>query len=578
MPLQQLPPEEDNVELEAIAQNGLKANESLDDISANTEASVVNSSKMNATLEEIEDNQNKQILQTKANIDRVAPSLESLGKAMSAVDAILRTMEGPKGDDGNEGPMGPKGDKGDKGDKGEKGDKGDAGQDGADGIDGKDGEKGEKGDPGADGIDGKDGKDGKDADSQAIVKETTTIVREKLSEEVSKRLDTNLESMRRSIKSSKTVSLRELDDVDLTDVTLVDGKYILGGGSSLPDQTGNNGKFLTTDGTGASWATLSGGGDMAAAVYDPAGGAAQVAFAGDLGTAAAANTGDFATAAQGALADSATQPGDLGALALLDTVGTVQIDNDSVTTAKIADAQLKSLAGLVPGVEGRIIESDGLGGFQMDSATNVVTAAGALMDSEVTNLAQVKAFDSSDYAAASHTHLLAAGATDVTATAAEVNILDGVTATTAELNYVDGVTSNIQDQLDGKADWTENADGFEITGGTIPRTLTVTGGNVTLEGGTASKGDIFVADGLGSFERLAVGTDGQILEARAAETQGVRWIANSGGSGTVSSGAGAPSDAPSTTEDIYHDTTNKRVYHAFGTASVADWRYTETIA
>ena len=38
----------------------------------------------------------------------------------------------------------------------------------------------------------------------------------------------------------------------------------------------------------------------------------------------------------------------------------------------------------------------------------------------------------------------------VTATAAELNLLDGVTATTAEINYVDGVTSNIQTQLDGK--------------------------------------------------------------------------------------------------------------------------------
>jgi len=37
--------------------------------------------------------------------------------------------------------------------------------------------------------------------------------------------------------------------------------------------------------------------------------------------------------------------------------------------------------------------------------------------------------------------------TDVTATAAELNILDGVTATTNEINYVDGVTSNIQTQL-----------------------------------------------------------------------------------------------------------------------------------
>ena len=38
----------------------------------------------------------------------------------------------------------------------------------------------------------------------------------------------------------------------------------------------------------------------------------------------------------------------------------------------------------------------------------------------------------------------------VTATTAELNILDGVTATAAELNFMDGVTSNVQTQLDAK--------------------------------------------------------------------------------------------------------------------------------
>ena len=38
----------------------------------------------------------------------------------------------------------------------------------------------------------------------------------------------------------------------------------------------------------------------------------------------------------------------------------------------------------------------------------------------------------------------------VTSTAAELNVLDGITSTTAELNYTDGVTSNIQTQLDAK--------------------------------------------------------------------------------------------------------------------------------
>lgn len=39
----------------------------------------------------------------------------------------------------------------------------------------------------------------------------------------------------------------------------------------------------------------------------------------------------------------------------------------------------------------------------------------------------------------------------VTATADELNALDGITATVTELNYCDGVTSNIQTQLNGKA-------------------------------------------------------------------------------------------------------------------------------
>ena len=38
--------------------------------------------------------------------------------------------------------------------------------------------------------------------------------------------------------------------------------------------------------------------------------------------------------------------------------------------------------------------------------------------------------------------------TSITATAADINIMDGVTATTTEINYLDGVTGNIQTQID----------------------------------------------------------------------------------------------------------------------------------
>ncbi len=48
------------------------------------------------------------------------------------------------------------------------------------------------------------------------------------------------------------------------------------------------------------------------------------------------------------------------------------------------------------------------------------------------------------------TGLVLADITDVTASAAEVNILDGALLSTTELNYVDGVTSSIQTQLNAK--------------------------------------------------------------------------------------------------------------------------------
>lgn len=50
-----------------------------------------------------------------------------------------------------------------------------------------------------------------------------------------------------------------------------------------------------------------------------------------------------------------------------------------------------------------------------------------------------------------HKHTLASGATDVTASAAELNIMDGVTASTAEINLLDGVTSSTNELniLDG---------------------------------------------------------------------------------------------------------------------------------
>ena len=95
--------------------------------------------------------------------------------------------------------------------------------------------------------------------------------------------------------------------------------------------------------------------------------------------------------------------------------------------------------------------------------------------------------------------------TDVTATAAELNILDGVTATTAELNYVDGVTSNVQTQLDAKAPTASPT----FTGtATIP-TATITTANIT----TVDLGDWTVTESTGVLYFATGGTIKMKLEA-----------------------------------------------------------------
>jgi len=71
--------------------------------------------------------------------------------------------------------------------------------------------------------------------------------------------------------------------------------------------------------------------------------------------------------------------------------------------------------------------------------------------------------------------------TAVTATAAELNVLDGVTATTTELNYVDGVTSNIQTQLDAKVSDSDFTQSLASNGWTeLPNGLIIQWGRVLI--------------------------------------------------------------------------------------------------
>jgi hypothetical protein len=83
-----------------------------------------------------------------------------------------------------------------------------------------------------------------------------------------------------------------------------------------------------------------------------------------------------------------------------------------------------------------------------------------------------------------------------TVSTAELNLLDGVTATTAELNYVDGVTSGIQGQLDDKAPLASPA----LTG--IPTAPTATAGTNTTQVATTAFVGTAVSNLVGSAPEL----------------------------------------------------------------------------
>ena len=109
--------------------------------------------------------------------------------------------------------------------------------------------------------------------------------------------------------------------------------------------------------------------------------------------------------------------------------------------------------------------------------------------------------------------------TAISATAAELNIMDGVTATTAELNIMDGVTSTAAELnlVDGITAGTVSASKAvivdsdkDLTGFrnlTISGDLTVSGDDITM--GTNTAGNLLVADGT-NFNSIAVSSLSEI--------------------------------------------------------------------
>ena len=139
--------------------------------------------------------------------------------------------------------------------------------------------------------------------------------------------------------------------------------------------------------------------------------------------------------------ENATVAGTLGVTGAVTANAGVVIDNITIDGTEID----LSSGDLTVDVAGDIIlnTDDGIVSLQDDSATfgSLENSSGNLVIKSGTTTALT--FSGANITAAGEVSMttLDIGGTNVTATATELNILDGVTATTAELNIMDGVTS-----------------------------------------------------------------------------------------------------------------------------------------
>jgi hypothetical protein len=114
-----------------------------------------------------------------------------------------------------------------------------------------------------------------------------------------------------------------------------------------------------------------------------------------------------------------------------------------------------------------------------------------------------------------------------TVTTAELNLLDGVTATTAELNFTDGVTSNIQTQLNAKAPFTQPVESKAAN-----YTITAADANDLLYFTNAAAATATVPDLFSIGDRVDIIRDGAGTVVIAAGTGVTSW-AGAGTAGTA---------------------------------------------
>jgi len=339
----------------------------------------------------------------------------------------------------------------------EKGDKGDKGKDGKDGKSGLDGKNGK------DGLNGKDGKDGKDGVSV---------------------MDAKIDfdgSLVITLSTGQEINVGEVVAPELQEkIKLVTSG---GAGTVLPSQTGNANKYLKTDGTALSWATVSGGSGTVTSV-------------GGTGTVNGIT-----------LTGTVTSSGNLTLGGTLDLSSPPAIGGTTASTGRFTTVTSTIATGTAP--------------FTVASTTQVANLNAATAGSSATLTTPRAIYGNNFDGSAALTGIIAStyGGTG-----------NGFTkfsgATTAEKTYtLPDATATIL---------TTNAAVTIGQGGTGQTAKTAAFDALSP---TTTKGDLIVSDGTNNV-RIPVGTNNYVLTADSAQASGVKWAVGSGGSGTVTSVGG----------------------------------------
>ena len=262
--------------------------------------------------------------------------------------------------EGPEGPQGPRGEQGIQGFEGPPGPRGPIG------LEGEKGPKGDKGERGPAGKDGKDGRDGKDADISQVLPIAESLVKD---HERSFNHDPFLVGSKKlseaGMKDGMVIQYDAKGDrlvYSTIKQVATQVSRLSGRGLSLPSQSGNAGKVLTTDGSHANWATVSGTGD----VVGPASATANAVALFD-GT-----TGKLLK--DSGLALSGTNTGDQNLFRTIAVSGQSDVVADSTTDTLTLVAGSNITITTNAGADSITIAASGTGGSGITRSINVISS------------------------------------------------------------------------------------------------------------------------------------------------------------------------------------------------------------